>query len=345
MKKPIKICIALLLSGTVCALVGGFVVRLTTSHGGAPRVVLSSTVLDIGHLRADEQISRSVAIGNSGTVPLRIESVTPECGCTVAKLDKRVVAPGGEAHLSVSFNSHGFSRRIEKVVLIRTNDPRSSNTEVTLKGYVDVGIRVESPTLFLGSGRDSEQLHGTLWVLRDAGRNTGKPRIKGDASHFLVEVGEWESYLDAQRLPMQFRVSGSALKPGRYQKDLHIMFSTSEELPISIIFEVEPPVWATPSSLSFVIGVADSERMARAVQLRWQGKTPKFELPISTYGLCHAEQHDESAGKTSADFTVSISNSGVRGFDVIRIPYSLPGDNQTFYVTVPVTFAGQGKNR
>jgi hypothetical protein len=65
---------------------------------------LSEPRIDFGIIPRTGGVEHEFLLCNSGNVPMVIDSITAECGCTTPTLDKNIVLPGEFATLVVGFN-------------------------------------------------------------------------------------------------------------------------------------------------------------------------------------------------------------------------------------------------
>ena len=98
--------------------------------------VVSSTV-DIGKMKASEQKDVEFRFQNTGKRDLTIVEIRSECGCTAIQQGvNNVVKPGEWSSIKASFNAAGLSGKVNRTILVYTNDPQ--NSEVTLMLNADV---------------------------------------------------------------------------------------------------------------------------------------------------------------------------------------------------------------
>ena len=64
-------------------------------------------------------------------------SSTTTCGCTAALLESKVVKPGGTAPLRVSLETRAYKGRVQRSVMVRSNDPESELVEVKVEVTVE----------------------------------------------------------------------------------------------------------------------------------------------------------------------------------------------------------------
>ncbi len=100
---------------------------LVACGGSKPQINLEMNELKLGDVVNGEIVNREVRVDNTGQAELVIEYISTSCGCTKATLEPMTVAPGGQATLTVTFDSgaHGPEETGELVrqVFIASNDP------------------------------------------------------------------------------------------------------------------------------------------------------------------------------------------------------------------------------
>jgi hypothetical protein len=77
---------------------------------------------------------------NQGDAPVRILSVKPSCGCTVAEWPRTPVPPGKNAPVSCRLTLKGLRAMQKKLVRVRTNDPVNPHLVLTMQGNVLVEV-------------------------------------------------------------------------------------------------------------------------------------------------------------------------------------------------------------
>lgn len=89
---------------------------------------------DFGTVRACETIQHSFTLENPGREPLTIENVQTTCGCTVAGVESKVIAPGESVEMPVTLDTKGRSGALSQSVTVSfsTGEPRG----YTMRGFV-----------------------------------------------------------------------------------------------------------------------------------------------------------------------------------------------------------------
>ena len=107
-----------------------------TKQAKGPRIAVEPPAFDFGRAVQNKTLNTEFSIRNFGSEDLVIDRVTTTCGCTAALLADRVVKPGGTTRLRVSLETRTYSGKVERTVLIRSNDPETSVAEAKVQATV-----------------------------------------------------------------------------------------------------------------------------------------------------------------------------------------------------------------
>jgi hypothetical protein len=105
----------------------------------APRIRVEPESFDFGNALPDKTLRKEFTIGNFGDAALLIESVSTTCGCTAALPEVRRIEPGGSTPLRVTFETRRYSGKVERRVLVRSNDPKTPLVELRVSATVGEG--------------------------------------------------------------------------------------------------------------------------------------------------------------------------------------------------------------
>ncbi len=109
---------------------------LAARAGSGPKLVLDPESWDFGRTLKSRVLEKEFTLRNVGDADLVIDKITTTCGCTAALLDEKTLKPGKQATLKVSFETRGFEGRVERKVLLRTNDRSRDPLEIKLQATV-----------------------------------------------------------------------------------------------------------------------------------------------------------------------------------------------------------------
>jgi len=110
-----------------------------------PKVVVPETSYDFGALDLSANGSHDFFLKNAGTAPLKLTEGGTSCRCTMSKLDKESIPPGGSAKVTISWKPIDRPGPYQQTAKILTNDPAQSQVILTISGRITAAARF-SPT-------------------------------------------------------------------------------------------------------------------------------------------------------------------------------------------------------
>jgi len=105
----------------------------------APRIRVEPASFDFGDALPGKTLRKEFTIRNYGDAPLALEGVSTTCGCTAALAGESRIEPGRSTPLRVTFETRRFSGKVERRVLVRSNDPETPLLEVKISATVGEG--------------------------------------------------------------------------------------------------------------------------------------------------------------------------------------------------------------
>lgn len=106
------------------------------SPAAAPRIVIEPIRFDFGTLRPGGAVQKEFLVHNHGRAELVIESLVSSCGCTAALTDSKTVKPGASTVLRLTLTAPDEPGRLEKSLLVKSNDPAHRTVEVKVEAVV-----------------------------------------------------------------------------------------------------------------------------------------------------------------------------------------------------------------
>ncbi len=101
-----------------------------------PKIEVTPMTVDLGNISDDIKSNATFTIKNTGNADLVIIDAKPTCGCTVANLTSKKIAPGKTATLEAVYDSHNGNGQIRKFVNIKSNDPKAETVTLQLNAVV-----------------------------------------------------------------------------------------------------------------------------------------------------------------------------------------------------------------
>nr|HID12382.1 DUF1573 domain-containing protein [Anaerolineae bacterium] len=128
--------------GITLALVGLLILALVVAAGctsatGSPgQIELSASEFDFGTIPNTGPVSQTFQVRNVGRGWLEITGVSTSCGCTMAQIGSRRLAPGEVTDLTVTYDPQahgGATGEFLRVVYVRSNDPATPEASLTIR--------------------------------------------------------------------------------------------------------------------------------------------------------------------------------------------------------------------
>jgi hypothetical protein len=108
---------------------------------GAARLRVEPKAFDFGRSLPGRTLRKEFTLRNLGETELSIEGVSTTCGCTAAIAGEKRLAPGRSTPLTVTLETRDYRGRVERKVLVRTNDPKTPLTEITVSTTVEAAAK------------------------------------------------------------------------------------------------------------------------------------------------------------------------------------------------------------
>ena len=103
----------------------------------APCIRVEPESFDFGKALPGKTLRKEFTLRNFGDAELVIEGVSTTCGCTAAITADKQLAAGGSTQLSVTLETRSYSGRVERQVLVRSNDPKTPLLTVKVTATVE----------------------------------------------------------------------------------------------------------------------------------------------------------------------------------------------------------------
>jgi hypothetical protein len=127
----------------VVALLGAAVAALAAGRGaGADEAARASIRVepesfDFGKALPNKTLRKEFALRNFGDAELVIEDISTTCGCTAALTADSKVPPGGSTQLRVALETRSYTGKVERQVLVKSNDPKTPILTVRVSATVE----------------------------------------------------------------------------------------------------------------------------------------------------------------------------------------------------------------
>ncbi len=130
--------------------------RTAVAEDAKPSIFSPAPEFEFGSRDNEEKVDHSFTVINVGTAELKITDVKTTCGCTVAELKKKQLAPGEETSIDVTLNLKGKQGPQQKQITVMSNDPATPAYKLTLKGEAVPAVLVEPALANFGRVLDAQ---------------------------------------------------------------------------------------------------------------------------------------------------------------------------------------------
>ena len=79
------------------------------SDARSPRLMAIPQELELRSIARGSATERAISLLNTARQTLHVTKTITSCGCTVAQLDKKVIAPGETARMTITLDATGLS--------------------------------------------------------------------------------------------------------------------------------------------------------------------------------------------------------------------------------------------
>ena len=129
--------------------------------GAAPHAAVRETSFDFGKIYEDRALTHTFVIQNTGTAPLNIEDVDPDCACTVPSFDK-TIPPGGQGNITLTIKPFSVIHQFKKETKVRLNDPDQPMLHLVLTGVAQPFIEIQPSHIVRLRGAPGDNIRGQV---------------------------------------------------------------------------------------------------------------------------------------------------------------------------------------
>lgn len=91
---------------------------------------------DFGQVKEGVVLKHDFLFRNESDKTLKITDITTSCGCTVSEVKKKVIPPGEETQIKVSFKTKGYSGPTQQIVYVHTDNLDNSILRFIIKADI-----------------------------------------------------------------------------------------------------------------------------------------------------------------------------------------------------------------
>ena len=129
--------------------------------GTGPVATIKETTFDFGKIFEDRALTHTFMVENTGSAPLTVEDVDPDCACTVASYDK-TIPPGREGAITLTIKPFSVIHQFKKEAKVRLNDPERPMVQLVMTGMALPFIEILPSHIVRLRGAPGEAVKGQV---------------------------------------------------------------------------------------------------------------------------------------------------------------------------------------
>ena len=126
-----------------------------------PRATVKETSFDFGKIFEDRALTHTFLVENTGSTPLQVEDVDPDCACTVASYDKTIL-PGGQGAITLTIKPFSVIHQFKKETKVKLNDPERPMLHLVMTGVALPFIEIQPSHIVRLRGTLGEDVKGQV---------------------------------------------------------------------------------------------------------------------------------------------------------------------------------------
>jgi len=134
----------------------------------------------------DREIEARYGFRNTGTTTITIKSLRSSCGCTTAKLEKKVYAPGESGEVTLNFRFGDRKGLYRKGVTVNTDEKTGEPTILNLVVHIHDPLTITPELVWWRRGEAREPK--TAAVSAEAGESVKVTGVSSNNPHFAVSL-------------------------------------------------------------------------------------------------------------------------------------------------------------
>ncbi len=248
---------------------GDYVFAEDAKKEHAPRITCEEPTYQFGEMDNTSKVEHTFEIKNEGDLTLVIKRVKPACGCTVANLSSKEIAPGETATISTALSLKNRHGRQHKSIRVESNDPKTPNYMLYLEGKAVSNIELTPRNAYFGQVSVTATGKRTVLV-------KGKSPL--DITSAVSSSEYFVPYLDTTNAPHEYALTISLNPPipmGATQGEIRLARKNGIDIVIPVSVMGVGSLTVAPKEL--VIRSMNQQTVTRYIIIR-PGEVKDFEL-------------------------------------------------------------------
>lgn len=133
-----------------------------------PVIVCDEPVFDFGEVDSSSSVTHTFVLRNDGNALLTIGKIKPACGCTVANITSKNLAPGETAEISTKLSLKNKVGAQRKTIAVDSNDPETPKLTLSMVGVSKTEVEMTPRRIYVPNAIQGEANEETITVTSNA---------------------------------------------------------------------------------------------------------------------------------------------------------------------------------
>jgi Protein of unknown function (DUF1573) len=316
------------------ALLAGLLVAVPAGPNNWAEGLFEQSSKDFGAVPRGPVLTYHFRLTNNTAGPVRVSNLRVSCGCTVARMDTPLLAPGESGVVTTEMHTDRFLGDKTVSVYVLFDLPALQEVSLQLKARSCEEVVVTPDTLDFGRVPHGQARKAQTVVSFPGAQQYQIQKVTVDSEHVHVSLSEMPSAEgDGGNKLYQVTASLDAELPvGKWYTEvwLHTNHPWMERLRVPVLAEVEPPLTVIPAQMK-LDAPAPGQKVQRKVLVN--GNAPFVILAVKGTDA-RWSVHDDTPGRSLRHIlTVTLQNATEEGpsdhcFKVIT---DLPGESTVLF--------------
>ncbi|MFO1492624.1 MAG: DUF1573 domain-containing protein [Kiritimatiellia bacterium] len=262
----------------LCALLA---LAASTRAFAAPKIECDQPKFDFGTSLNDRVIEHSFTLRNAGDEELVIQSVNPSCGCTLAEIGDKNLAPGESTVVKARLDLSNRLGRQDKNIAVFSNDPANRTLTLLISGDSISALKIDPPVLAFGTISPTGTVTKTVFITSSLGEKFKVLDVVSPQKIFQSKVTPVEEGIKYQ---IDVTVTGTGRTGGAVNDNLVIYTDhpKARVMALAAYGQIPEPIAVSPGMITLLTNTG-GRPVTRYVTLRpglvTQFKVLKAEFP------------------------------------------------------------------
>ncbi|MFZ5584703.1 MAG: DUF1573 domain-containing protein [Thermodesulfobacteriota bacterium] len=211
-----------------------------------PKIVFDQTEIVYPNAKEGQTLAAQFTFTNQGAQNVIVDSVTPSCGCQVAKFDK-VVAPGQKGVINLELDTSGITGAFRKTAVVASNDPTNPFVTLVMIGETSSRVKVEKGRRLDLAGC----LGGNVSVSTDLSEPEGRPLIIAGVENPMSEYLDAALSRQADGRRYTLTITSKAKEPMEYAGPIYLVVPGASKVSLYVVADIKGPFSVSPQEVYF----------------------------------------------------------------------------------------------